>query len=199
MDNQQILQKYVGDMHALESHIFQAIDKQLKLAENDPQAKTKFQQFSSTLQSHLDSLQSRLEALGGSATHPIKEAGAAALGVAAGLIDKVRAEEISKDLRDDYTALNLSIISYVMLNATALALGDRETASLAERNVKDNADFVIWINNNIGRFVLKDLQDSGATIAQNASSENQAMVKRVWGESKHDSASQSSSTQSYAH
>src|SRR6478752_1830891 len=168
MTNEQILQKYLGDMHALETHIQTAIDKQVKLAENNAEAKQKFAEMSGTLKGHLSALEARLKAVGGSATHPVKEAGAAALGVAAGLIDKVRAEEISKDLRDDYTALNLSLVSYVMLNATALALGDRETASLAERNVKDNAEFVIWINNNIGRFVIKDLQDSGASIAQNA-------------------------------
>jgi hypothetical protein len=39
MDNQQVLQKYLGDMHALESHIQTAIDKQVKLAENDAEAK----------------------------------------------------------------------------------------------------------------------------------------------------------------
>ena len=90
------------------------------------------------------------------------------------------AEEISKDLRDDYTALNHSVISYVMLNATALALGDQQTADLAERNVKDNAAFVVWINNNMPKFVIKDLQDSGASIDQSAVEASQAAVKRIW-------------------
>jgi len=195
MTNEQILQKYVGDQHALESHIFQAINKQVKLAENDPQAKAKFQEITATLQRHLDSLKTRLDALGGSATHPIKEAGAAALGVAAGLIDKVRAEEISKDLRDDYTAINLSIVSYIMLNATALALGDHETATLAERNVKDNADFVVWINNHMPKFVINDLKDSGASIDSSAVAASEAMVKRIWRDSK-DSSPMDSGTSS---
>lgn len=180
MTNEQILQKYVGDMHALESHILQAIDKQVKLAENDAEAKGKFAEFTGTLKGHLTSLESRLQALGGSGTHPVKEAGAAVLGVAAGLIDKVRAEEISKDLRDDYTALNHAVISYIMLNATALGLGDHETAALAERNVEDLANFVIWINNHMPRFVIKDLQDSGATIDGGAVQASEAMVKRIW-------------------
>ena len=187
MTNEQILQKYVGDQHALESHIFQAINKQVKLATNDAEAKAKFQEITATLQRHLDSLKTRLDALGGSATHPIKEAGAAALGVAAGLIDKVRAEEISKDLRDDYTAINLSIVSYIMLNATALALGDHETATLAERNVKDSADFVVWINNHMPKFVIKDLGDSGASIDSSAVAASEAMVKRIWRDSKDSS------------
>ncbi len=182
MTNEQILQKYLGDMHALESHILQAIDKQVKLAAHDPEAKQKFSEITGTLKGHLTTLESRLKAVGGSSTSPVKEAGAAILGVGAGLIDKVRAEEISKDLRDDYTALNHSVISYIMLNATALALGDQETASLAERNVKDNAEFVIWINNHMPKFVIKDLQDSGASIDQNAAQASQAAVKRIWGQ-----------------
>ncbi|HUS14514.1 MAG TPA: DUF892 family protein [Chloroflexia bacterium] len=180
MTNEQILQKYVGDMHALESHIFQAIDKQVKLAENDPEAKAKFAEFTGTLQGHLTSLEARLDALGGSATSPIKDAGAAVLGIAAGLIDKVRAEEISKDLRDDYTAMNHAIISYIMLNATALALGDNETAALAERNVTDLAGFVVWINNHMPKFVIDDLRDSGASIDGGAVAASQAAVKRIW-------------------
>src|SRR5947209_8021922 len=100
MNNQEVLQKYVGDQHALESHIVQALDKQLKLAEHAPEAKQKLSEFVGTLNAHLSALEARLTGLGGSATHPVKEAGAAVLGVAAGLIDKVRAEELSKDLRD---------------------------------------------------------------------------------------------------
>ncbi|MGI8586687.1 MAG: DUF892 family protein [Chloroflexia bacterium] len=179
MDKQQILQKYVGDMHALETHIQTAIDKQLKLAENDADAKAKLGEISGTLNGHLSALEMRLQALGGSPTHPVKEAGAAVLGAAAGLVDKVRAEELSKDLRDDYTALNLSIISYIMLNATALALGDQETASLAERNAKDNAQFVFWINNNMPKFVINDLKDS-TSVDSSAAEAGQAAVKQIW-------------------
>jgi ferritin-like metal-binding protein YciE len=180
MTNEQILQKYLGDMHALETHIQTAIDKQVKLAENNAEAKQKFAEMSGTLKGHLAALEARPQAVGGSATHPVKEAGAAALGVAAGIIDKVRAEEVSKDLRDDYTAINHSVISYVMLNATALALGDQETASLAERNLRDNANFVIWINNHMPKFVIDDLKDSGASIDQGAVEASQAVVKRIW-------------------
>ena len=45
----------------------------------------------------------------------------ALLGAAAGAIDAVRSEKVSKDLRDNYTALSLGNISYVMLISTALA------------------------------------------------------------------------------
>jgi ferritin-like metal-binding protein YciE len=158
MDNQQVLQKYLGDMHALESHIQTAIDKQVKLAENDAEAKQKFAEMAGTLKGHLSALEQRLEALGGSATSPVKEAGAAVLGLGAGLIDKMRAEEISKDLRDDYTAASLASISYVMLQTTALACGDQQTAELAKTQLGETVKMLQWIARSIPAVTVSDLQ-----------------------------------------
>ena len=49
------------------------------------------------------------------------------------VIDKLRAEEVSKDFRDDYTALSLSNVSYTMLMTTCIACNDNETADLANQ------------------------------------------------------------------
>src|SRR5690349_19164253 len=127
-DAKTILQKYVSDMLSLEQHIHQAIDKQVKENLDDPQVRDKFAKFSQTLKAHESSLETRLSQLGGAANKPVKEAASAVAGVAAGVIDKFRSEEVSKDFRDDFTALSLSVISYQMLHTTALGLGDRQTA-----------------------------------------------------------------------
>ncbi|MEO5953180.1 MAG: DUF892 family protein, partial [Chloroflexia bacterium] len=140
---QDLVTKYLSDMVAVEAHIYQAIDKQVKGTEDEKDINPKLREISSTLESHVNALRARLEALGGQASNPIKEAGASVLGLAAGLIDKIRSEEVSKDLRDDYTALGLANVSYVMLITTALAVNDTETADLASRNLKDNAQIVM--------------------------------------------------------
>jgi ferritin-like metal-binding protein YciE len=181
-DNQDLIRKYVSDQLALEKHINEAISGQMNTAKQDPQANQQFTQFVATLKGHISTLEARLDALGGNPAGPIKAAGAAVLGTAAAVVDKVRADEISKDLRDDYTALNLSVISYIMLHATATAVGDQETASLAQRFAKDNADFVVWINKNISRFVVKELQDSGASIDMSAQNASQSIQDYVWGQ-----------------
>lgn len=154
-----LITKYLSDMAGLEEHIYQAIDKQAKSTEDQPEYNQVLKSIRDTLETHVATLNKRLEALGGHPANPIKQAGSAVLGVAAGLIDKIRAEELSKDLRDDYTALNLSCISYVMLSTTALACNDSETAELAERHLKDNAGFVIEIGKIIPDVVVKDLSD----------------------------------------
>jgi len=154
-----LITKYLSDMAGLEEHIYQAIDKQVKATEDQPECNEVLKGIRDTLEVHVNTLNTRLEALGGHPGNPVKQAGSAVLGVAAGVIDKVRAEELSKDLRDDYTALNLSCISYVMLSTTALACNDQETAVLAEQHLRDNAGFVIEIGKTIPAVVVKDLSD----------------------------------------
>jgi ferritin-like metal-binding protein YciE len=181
-DNTDVVRKYLSDQLALEKHINEAISGQMNTAKQDPDANQQFTQFVATLKGHISALDARLDALGGNPAGPIKAAGAAVLGTAATTIDKLRADEISKDLRDDYTALNLSVISYLMLHATATAVGDSETADLAKRFAKDHADFVMWINKNIARFVVKDLQDSGAELNMSAQNSSQSIQDYVWGQ-----------------
>jgi ferritin-like metal-binding protein YciE len=180
-DSKTLLQKYVSDMLALESHIHQAIDKQVKENKYEPEVKTKFEAFSQTVKLHRDQLETRLEQLGGSANSGIKEGVAAVMGVAAGIIDKFRSEEVSKDFRDDFTALNLSLISYVMLHTTALSVGDRETAELAARNVRDNAQFVMYIQKIMPTVVVQELQKNHeASINESVAEETRQLVSEIW-------------------
>lgn len=177
---QELLTKYLGDMHALESHIYQAIDKQVGLLDDHEDARQKTIQFRDTLQQHLQTVDARLNQLGGSPTHPIKQGAAAALGIAAGLIDKVRTSEAAKDLRDDYTAINHAIISYEMLYTTALAAGDQETADLSKRHLKDHAAFVMEITFFMPKLVLDELRQDGLAVAPTAQQAAEQGLHEIW-------------------
>ncbi|MBN9387260.1 MAG: DUF892 family protein [Chloroflexi bacterium] len=180
-DQKTVLQKYVSDMIALESHIYQAIDKQAKENESDQDVKQHFTNFASTLQSHQSALESRLKALGGAANSPVKEGVAAVFGVAAGVIDKLRSDEQSKDFRDDYTALNLSLISYQMLHTTAVALGDKATADLAASHAKDNAEFVSYIQHILPQVIINELKKNyDVTVDENATQQTKELVGNIW-------------------
>lgn len=174
--------KYLGDQHALEAHIFQALDKQERLlAAGHPDAYEIIRALRDTLQAHLDALQGRLHELGGSPTHPVKAAVAAVAGVAAGLYDKVRTEEASKDVRDDYTALSHSVIAYTMLHTTALALGDAETARLCARHLADNARFVKDIQEAMPALVVEEYrQDGGFALDEGAIGATRRVIAAIW-------------------
>jgi hypothetical protein len=82
-------------------------------------------------------------------------------------------------MRDNYTALSLSNVSYVMLATTALACNDRETADLAARHLKDNANFVMEIGKLIPYVVVRDLKDE-ANLNSNAIEEAQQIYSEAW-------------------
>jgi ferritin-like metal-binding protein YciE len=174
-----IVTKYLADMVALEGHIYQAIDKQVKETQDEPDVNPKLREIRDGLERHTNALRSRLDALGGQATSPIKEAGASVLGVAAGVIDKLRAEEISKDFRDNYTALSLSTISYVMLITTCLACDDTQTADLATKLLKENAQYVMDIGKLTPYTVVRDLSDLSDLNAR-AVQEAQSRYASAW-------------------
>ena len=161
-DNKDILQQYVSDMIALDKHILEAVEGQLddKHLDNYPGARAVVSSIKSTLTSHVDGLKTQVESVGGEASGPVKNAVSTIAGVAAGLYDKVRHDPVSKMLRDDYTALSLTAISYTMLHTTGLALQNQPIADLAQRYLKDITPIIIDISQVIPGVVVKDLEEN---------------------------------------
>lgn len=174
-----LVTKYLSDMVAVESHIYQAIDKQVKETQDEPDVNPKLVQIRDGLERHVNELRDRLNALGGQATSPVKEAGAAVLGVAAGAIDKIRSNEVSKDMRDNYTALSLSNAGYVMFITTALACNDPQSADLATRLLKENAQFTMDLGGLLPYGVVRDLKDE-ANLNKSAVQDARKRYADVW-------------------
>jgi len=171
---------YVGDMAALESHIEEALDRQLNEVQDDPIARAAVQEFHDTVKQHRDILKAMEEEIGRTVGSPIKEAGAALFGKAAGIIDLIRTEGISKSLRDDYAAFSLAAISYSMLHTTATALGDQRVAALAETHLQDHARSIMRINEIMPGVVIRELQKDGHQADSSAEEATRAMVARSW-------------------
>ena len=178
--HQQTIADYVGDMAALESHIEEALDRQLTEVKDDPPALAAVHGFHDMVKRHRDTLKAMEEETGKTIGAPIKEAGAALIGKAAGIIDLVRTEGISKDLRDDYAAFSLAAISYAMLHTTATALGDGSVASLAERHLRDHAEAIMTINEIMPGVVMRELQKDGHRADPAAVEATREAVLRSW-------------------
>lgn len=171
---------YVGDMAALESHIEEALDRQLIEVKDDPAALAAVREFHDMVKQHRDTLKAMEEETGRTIGTPIKEVGAALFGKAAGIIDLLRTEGISKGLRDDYAAFNLAAISYSMLHTTATALGDSRVASLAERHLRDHADAIMRINEIMPGVVMRELEKDGHRVDNAAVEATREAVLRSW-------------------
>ena len=176
----QTIADYVGDMVALESHIEEALDRQLTEVEDDAEARAAVQRFHDMVKAHRDSLKALQDEVGSTAGNPIIEAGSALLGKAAGVVNLVRTEGISKGLRDDYAAFSLAAISYSMLHTTALGLGNRKVADVAERYLTDYAGAIERINEVMPGVVARELAKDGHQLDPGAAKATNAMVAKTW-------------------
>jgi ferritin-like metal-binding protein YciE len=154
---------YVGDMHALEEHMLKAFEAQLELSKDTPEAHRVVQQLVSSSRKRITALDQRVTALGQTdktISDWVKTAVSTLAGYAAGAIDMVRPQQVSKALRDSYTALNLAVISYVMLDTTGQACQDQETAQLAQRHLLEVIANTQAIASVMPALVVADLSDN---------------------------------------
>jgi phage-related tail protein len=178
--HRQTIADYIGDMTALESHIEEALDRQLMEVKDDPVALAVVRGFHDMVKQHRDTLKAMEEKTGKTIGTPIKEAGAALFGKAAGIIDLLRTEGISKNLRDDYAAFSLAAISYSMLHTTSTALGDSRVALLAERHLRDHADAIMRINEIMPGVVIRELEKDGHRADSAAVEATREAMLRSW-------------------
>ncbi|MDQ6924776.1 MAG: ferritin-like domain-containing protein [Candidatus Eremiobacteraeota bacterium] len=176
------IQTYVSDMLALERHIAQPLQRQLDMQDTKkfPGALAAITSLKGLTDSHVTALEQCLEQLGGHAASPVKSAWSSLLGAGAAAIDSVRKTKVSKNLRDDYTALSLATISYTMLLATATGLGDSATADLAKRHIADYAQVVMTINRVIPEVVLTELQIDGENVQVGAGELIRKQTNEIW-------------------
>ena len=112
-DRNRTLTTYVGDMHALEHHMLEAFEAQLDLTKDTPEANKVVQQLVNSTRQHISALEQRVQALGDpqkTVSDTIKTVVSSLFGMAAGAIDMVRPQSVSKALRDSYTATNHAIL-----------------------------------------------------------------------------------------
>ncbi len=173
---------YVSDMLAVENHLLQPMKTQATDSDlaGYPQAGRVINEAIRTTESHIAALEARLEALGGHGGKDFKTGVAAAAGVVAGAIGQVRKTGVSKNLRDDYSALCLASAGYTMLEAAALGLSDIETAQLAKRHLADVAALVMKASQALPSVVLQELKLEGAAVDPAAAAEAERASEDAW-------------------
>ena len=181
-DNERSLRAYVSDMLALERHFREPLARQSddKDVQRLAEAKQIIDELLSICERHANALDSSLSALGGSTSSPVKSAWSQLLGFGAAAIDSIRKTKVSKDLRDDYTAISLATVSYSMLYTTGLVLGNRAVAELAKQLFTDYAAIVVRLGRLIPRVVVQELQLDGESVAPGVVDTATETVEAVW-------------------
>jgi hypothetical protein len=173
---------WVGDIVALESHVEEAMDRQLKLKADNPALTAAIKRFHDTVRDSKQRAVKYQEQYGSEPGNPIIKAGTNILGKAAGLIDMVRQDSISKALRDDYTAYNLVAMAYTMLHTTSMALEENATKAFAEQGLRTYARLVQDVNQVMPEAVLHDLKQNSDYTVQDATivAECRRTVDSIW-------------------
>jgi ferritin-like metal-binding protein YciE len=162
--SEEAINSYITDMLALEDHIEKALRAQVADFKDEyPMFTTQLEPIHRNVRRHIQALKGlsddREAGTGNTVAEAVKRAGSIVAGLGAAAIDLVRNEKLPKALRDDYTALNLASIGYVMLLTTARALDDARVADLAEQHLRDCADAVMTLHRIIPAAVVRFLQE----------------------------------------
>ncbi len=173
---------WVGDIVNIESHIEEAMDRQLTLKPENPEVAQAIQRFHDTVRASKYRAQEYEKEMGRTRGGGLQETAAELLGKAAGLIDKIRKDTVTKALRDDYVAFNLAAVGYTLLHTTALALQDQKTVAFAEQGLTTYASLVQEVNHILPQATVDELVKNKEVPVADASVVGQARqtIDRVW-------------------
>ncbi len=183
-DATKAVNSYITDMLALEKHIQKALAGQIEdLDEEDPGFVAEIQRINASVDRHITTLEAMAERRqdgGQKLSDAVKRAASNVLGAGAAAVDFVRSEKLPKNLRDDYTALSLASIGYVMLYTTATSLGDSEVADVARRHLEEHAQNTTRLHAIIPAAVIRFLQRDGLPARSDDLSQIERTVASVW-------------------
>lgn len=189
-DRQTVINDYVTDMAGVEKHILEAVERQVEVADTRryPEALQALTTLRGTLQRHVAALEAyNAGSQGGGVKEAAKEALLGALGVAAGIYNKVRQEDqVSRAIRDTYTALGLATVSYHMLHTTALGLKEQRLADLALTHLKQLSPIVVELSKAVCLVVAKELADEDKTMDAGIGQQAVRNTQEAWSGSNVD-------------
>ncbi len=182
-DAREAIASYITDMLALEKHIEKAIAGQIEDLDEYPDVVRQLQPMHNMCEQHIAALEQMAEQREGGGqgiAGAVKKAASAVLGVGAAGVDFLRAEKLPKNLRDDYTALSLACIGYVMLHTTAASLDDDAVAELAKGHLEGHARNVLTIHNMVPAAVMTFLKEDGFPVRTERLEEIGRVTQRAW-------------------
>jgi hypothetical protein len=182
-ETQEVIASYLTDMLALEEHMNRAFTGQLADMKGGrgagliSQLKTTSEEHSRTLHDLADS-----RTRGGQGiAEVVKKAASSVLGMGAAAIDFVRSDEkVPKNLRDDYAAICLASVGYLMLHTTAVTLNDSKVADLAFAHLRDYAKASMTLFNIVPEAVVEFLGQEGFPVHDDVAAKINDAVDEIW-------------------
>ena len=183
VSKKETVDSYVTDMLALEKHIQTALAGQIADLDEHSEFKGPLIRIHTMCDAHvsaLEALTARRDQNVGGMSKVMKKAVSSVLGLGAAAIDFVRTEKLPKDLRDDYTAISLAYIGYLMLHTTALTLNDSEVATLAGTHLREEAESMMALQHIIPAATVSFLASEGHDVDNSVLPQIAETVSTSW-------------------
>ena len=177
------IQKHTSDMLAVERHILEAIERQR--ADDDLreylEANKVVIEIERVLKGHVAALETLAERYDTGSESVIKKAVTEILGKAAGLYDKVRADKVTRMLRDDYTALSLAAMAYTTYHAFGLAIKEQPIADLALQHLKNITPLLVEISKVIPAVAVHEVaEESDFAVDDSVAADAVRNTQQAW-------------------
>lgn len=187
--SQEVIASYLTDMLALEVHLQKAFTGQLAELKGGRFASV-IRELNTTSEAHSQALRDLAESRergGQGIAEVVKKAASSVLGLGAAAIDFVRTETLPKNLRDDYAAVSLATVGYLMLHTTAETLNDSKVAHLALAHLRDYTKASMTLFHVIPGSVVDFLADEGFPVHDDVPAKINDALDEIWesGASRH--------------
>jgi hypothetical protein len=175
------IKDYTADLLTLETHLFNAVKKQRTSDKaNDSDAMELMNELDQILRNQINTLENHLDQLGGGRKSDLKELLGSFSGLAAGLIDTVRKDPVSKMLRDDYTALSMLATGYTMLHTHALAYDKDDLADIALKHLGEITPVITEISRVLPLVVARESNDLDRNKAEEIGQKAMENTQEMW-------------------
>jgi hypothetical protein len=175
------IKDYTADLLTLETHLFNAVKKQRTSDKaNDSDAMELMNELDQILRNQINTLENHLDQLGGGRKSDLKELLGSFSGLAAGLIDTVRKDPVSKMLRDDYTALSMLATGYTMLHTHALAYDKDDLADIALKHLGEITPVITEISRVLPLVVARESNDLDSDKAEEIGQKAMENTQKMW-------------------
>jgi len=171
----------LGNEIAPTEHMLRAIELDMHGPAAEPDGMgALLERMRARLQRNVSELRGLLDALEGSLEGRVEDELAAETGFVTGLYARFRGERPSRLLTAHHVALGISAVSYVILHATALALGEDAVADLASRHLKTNRELVVDINRVLAEVVIQEIDGDGHGVDPDAAPATARAFEEAW-------------------
>lgn len=160
-DRAESIRKHVSDMLAAERHILEAIERQRSddRARDHVEANKVLIEIERVLKRHVSKLEALAEEYGATGQSTLKKALTGVFGAAAGIYDQVREHPLSRELRDNYTALGLASMSYTAMHTFGLAIQEKKVADLALNHLKELTPLMVEISKVLPKVTAEEVAE----------------------------------------